>query len=646
MVLAWALVFTVTLIVVNLLPATLTVLSRGSVAVCAVLVAAAAALVPRGRPAAEPPVANPHDDPRRSWVLVALASVALAAWLIVVARANATQPIGHIDALTFHLPDVARWIQQGSIWHNEQFVPLFANGNYPQSGDMLVLASILPFEQDAFARLVMYPWLLLTIVAVYALAVELGAPRPTAWLAGLAFVAIRGVIYPTVEGLPEAVLFFSFATGALFVIRYLRRREIVDLVVAGVALGLAFGTKWYGTSCVAVLLVVFVAQRLLLERRIAPALRDATIAGAVVFATGGIWMIRNVVVTPSPIFPAPLRFFGVTLFDAPLDIQTKRFGFTVSDYLGQPHIWSKYLLPGWSEAWQLTVPLALAGASVAAIVLLRRRHPVPTAQGLVVCCVGAALMLAVYTVTPNTAYGPKGAPVLVAPNARYALPGVLLALGATTWLIGRAGRRARFAGELALAAAMLYGLLNASVYISKPRWALYSVVLLALLLAAVRGRVMLVRALVAGARRPSWVVAAVLIGTIVVLAGTRGLQNRQVARRYVAPPVVAWIQAHAPSGHVIGIAGTQNSAATSPIYPAFGPRLRNEVSYVGPFREGLLRAYGRRDEFVSAIRRGGYDTLVVYRALAPHRIAPERRWAQSAGYRTVLEDAELTLMRR
>ena len=52
------------------------------------------------------------------------------------------EPSRDIDSLTFHLPNIGRWIQSGSIWRIDQFVPLQANGNYPHNGDLVFLSVV------------------------------------------------------------------------------------------------------------------------------------------------------------------------------------------------------------------------------------------------------------------------------------------------------------------------------------------------------------------------------------------------------------------------------------------------------------------------------------------------------------------------
>ena len=126
--------------------------------------------------------------------LVGLTLIAVASLALLVDRA--ATPLTAIDSLTFHLPVVGSWIQDGSIWGVWQFTPDLANGNYPQNGDVAQLAVVLPFDNDAFVRLVSAPLFTATGVAAFALGRELGASPSSSALAAALVLAIPSVLEP------------------------------------------------------------------------------------------------------------------------------------------------------------------------------------------------------------------------------------------------------------------------------------------------------------------------------------------------------------------------------------------------------------------------------------------------------------------
>src|SRR4029079_15993038 len=130
---------------------------------------------------------------------------------------------------------LGRWIQSGSFWQVDQFVPDLAHGNYPQNGNVVQLAAVLPWRVEAFARWTGLPYMLLAGLAVYATALELRAPRASAALAAAAFASVPVVLRPAVEdGQVDAVMLAMFGVGVPFLLRHVRAGRRADLVIAGV----------------------------------------------------------------------------------------------------------------------------------------------------------------------------------------------------------------------------------------------------------------------------------------------------------------------------------------------------------------------------------------------------------------------------
>ena len=68
------------------------------------------------------------------------------ALLLASLRDNLTTAPLSVDLLNFHLPVVARWIETGSIWQIDVFLPDVSPGHYPQTGDVILLAAVLPWK--------------------------------------------------------------------------------------------------------------------------------------------------------------------------------------------------------------------------------------------------------------------------------------------------------------------------------------------------------------------------------------------------------------------------------------------------------------------------------------------------------------------
>jgi hypothetical protein len=642
---AFGLLATAAIIAVHLLPGLVGALSRWSALACSFALLGAVALIRPREPI--PPSSPPGPRSERgldTWILPALAVGALAVWALAVAWTASGQPSAEVDTLTFHLPGVARWMQTGDLWHVDQFAPLWAFGNYPQNGDVAFLAVVQPWGNDAFARLWSIPWAVLAGISVYAIALEARAPQPTAALLGAVFGSLPALLVVTVEGAKtDAIMLGCLGGGLLFLVRHFRTGRRSDLLLAGLGLGLAFGTKWYGVSGVPVILAVWAGLWLLARKPVGDLLRSMAAVAALIAGAGGFWLLRNLVDSGNPVFPTKVAPLGVTLFDAPRNFLQECGGFTIAHYLDRPSIWRTYVLPAYRDSFGapglLIVVAALLGAGFLVRGFRRRQagsEPEFTGPLLLIC---AAVLAAVYAVTPYSAFGPADRPILVGADARWLLPTFLCAAAVSAWAGGQLGRFRR--PFEALAAIVVIDGIRRAFHEPLATLAVAAGVLVPLVAVALLSiRLGRKRVLLAG-------------GTAVALSavGVGYARQREFNDgRYAGEdPAIAWFVTH-PAKRKVGLAGDWTTGGLSPVLPAFGPRLENVVHYVGRTVDGQLRRYGNRESFVGAVERGGYDVLLVGKAQfrvcrAPGSAATENAWARSAGFRKLAESDRLVLYR-
>jgi hypothetical protein len=572
-VLALGVVGTAALVFVHLLPGALGLFLPGVVALLALACAAAASrLEPGERVAGE----------RTAW-WEWLPAVLAGGCALALLRDLAGAPITSIDAQNFQVPIVARWIQGDSLWGLHQFIADYSNATYPQNGNLLVASVMLPFDSAFLARLVAAPFWALTALGVTAIAREVGAPRACAAVAGAAFAVVPVMAQAGLEGVQtDAPMLAMLAAGVLFLLRG-------ELPIAGVALGLALGTKWYALTTVFAVLVIYAVAR----RRERP-WRDLTLLVGLIAVAGGFWMLRNLVEASNPLFPQPLG-----PFPAPPDPLREAGGFTLAHYLFDWDVWRTYLWPAFRESFG-TPGLLLAGAGLLAAALRPR-------GAVLAILIGAVVLTALYFVTPYSAFGPEGRPVLAAASTRYGLPALMGFAVLAAWL----GRRAL----PLLVFSLLAGIREAfDISIGK--------MLLGFVLAGV---------LVALPRRVRPAVAVAGLLAVVLVSAHRA--NDQGYGQF--DPTLAWIEQHAPAGKRIGLAGVWTPGGVSPVLPAFGPRLGNRVEYVGEFREHMLRRHANAEDFWRGL--DGFDLLVVGAG------SQEEDWA---GWRIVARSRRLVLMSR
>jgi hypothetical protein len=639
--LAFMVLATAAMVLANVAPAAMGILARPTVLVAALALLAGAWFVPAAR--SEGP--DPQPAPARSGpISIAIAVAAVGAVLVYELgrlRVLANQPISDIDMLGFHLPGVARFIQTGTLWRVDQFEPGFATAQYPNNGDFLILSAILPWRALAFVRYVPLPFYAFTAIGTYALALELSAPRAAAATMAAAVTTVPALSLLALEGVPDAIALATLAAGLVFLLRHVRSKRRSELVLAGLALGLSLGTKWYGFTAVLVVAAVWVAARLISRPALHRLARDGGTLLGMSLLGGGFWLLRNVIESANPIYPKAVSLFGAQLFAGSRNDVVDQYGYTIADYLGKPHILRTYIYPGFKMRVGLTGAVLLVGLLVAAgaavIALRRRSRPQATPPLVLALAIGTLGMAALYAITPGSAYGTKNLPVEGFVNIRWLMPAIMIAaaLGARAVVaLGPAGVLLELAGLAGALDGIRLGGPVAGSTIAKVILVLAALIAAALLVrrwGRARGRAGPLRA------------AAIAVAVAACAAATvlARLEQRSFDRHPYASydPTFAWIDAHAPAHRRIGITGVASTEGLSPVLPAFGPRLGNQVAYVGDGVRHSVHLPSRESTFDAELRRGRYDLLLIGLQLTGDTDA----WARAAGYRLVAQSARLAL---
>jgi hypothetical protein len=648
-VLAFGALATAGLVLVHLVPGVLGILSRTSVLVTAVLVAGVATRVPFGPGARAEAGARPLAATWFSWGVAAIAAGGVAVAALAAAWSGTGTPSTEVDSLTFHLPNIARWIQSGTFWRIDDFAPLQPTGHYPQSGDVVVMSALLPWKSDAFVRAVGLPFFFLAGLSVYAIAREGGASRASGVLLGALFASVPAFAIETFEGAKtDPIMLASFGTGVLFLVRHLRTRLASDLVLAGLGLGLAMGTKWYGVTNVAAVLVAWAGVWVLTGRGPRALLRAAIPLAGFVAAAGGFWMLRNLVESGNPVFPVRVAPLGVELFDAPRDFMRECAGFAVVDYLDEPRTLKELFYPAYRDL--LGLPgLALGTGWLAAVAIgvrsrFGRSRPFAGRAVPLFLTVSVALQAIAYCLTPYTAFGPPGLPTQVDANVRWLAPALLLAAALTAVVASRPWRW-RAVVEIALLVAVADGIRrgfsNSAAEVAGAACVLLAGGGAAYLVTRRGMRRLLGAAAAAGVLALAWV-------------GYERQKTFHDERYTDLDAALAWIVRHAREDTKVGIAGAWSPReGISPVGPSFGPRYENDVGYIGRAPEGLMLEYETRPAFLRAVERDGYDVVVVGKSAYPDpsvceipgRGMSEAAWLRRGGYRRVAEDPRFVVFR-
>ena len=474
-------------------------------------------LLPRAEPSAA-------DELRDWWMGLSVAGRALTGAGIGAGLAWSAWYLRHPeigpDGLTYHLPEIASWVdggRPGSIHLTLHDIPV---GNYPVTNEV-ALAWLAGISRSLVPITL---WMMPAMVALTAAAAwqglrSLAVPPAGAALAVLALCGSPVILVQLAGPNTEVpAVAWTVCTAALCAAS-LRRPAL--LAPALLAAGLALGTK---TTTVLPVGIALAAAAWANRRALGPLARPLGIAAAATAAVGGAWYVRNLVDHGSPLWP---------FVDAPWgDAKPTVLGLVDGRLLAEPSETlsgrgSQYLevLGGWA--------LLLAGALIAPLAARRREVAAAAAATLVALLAWAA--------SPFTGFpsGPEWTPLAIG-STRYLAP--TAAIAALTLALATRGRGfAARAGLVLLALAALTNLARATD-IGVPAIP----TLRALAAGAVAGALgALVVSAVAGRLRTGRLAPlvpaalAVLIAIPAALAAD-GYLDRHVRTR-PTPPTIAWI---------------------------------------------------------------------------------------------------------
>ena len=561
---------------------------RGALVAAAAVAGLGTAVAAGRRPAASDPVgapAVPNARPERATVVaVGLAALVAGQWAL---RSLNAALVGIVDndSVYYHLPAAARFLQDGRVTGIHFTITDPLNAYFPANGELVHALLAVPFGRDLLSPYVNLLWLVLGLLAAWCIGLRFRA-APLC-LAPVAVVFATPVMVRFEAGTGQVGIALLAALLAAVALVVHADGDLAGIAVAGLAAGLAVGTKYTTLAPVAVLtlVVVLLAPR---ARRL-----PAAVAWLVpMAATGAFWYVRNLVVVGNPV--PGVGGLGPVRLPSPESITMERYGHAVADYAGDGWFWrSEVAGPldvafGW--AWPVLLGVALAGTVVALV----RGSRLARVLGLL-----AAVVFALYLVTPFTALGRVGEP-FVEPNLRFLPPFLCLALVA---LVVAVGHRRR-AHAWVLWACGLGGLVTAAASLrSAPalvRMAFpVAVVALGCLLALV-------------ARRPlpgRRLVAAAALGAVAVAVGGGWLvQDRAARHRYLeasGDDGGIWAWAQGLRDERIGVVGYMRN------YPLHGPDLSNTVRYLGMETEhGGFTDIPDCRRFMAAVAAGRYGYVV------------------------------------
>src|SRR5215218_614046 len=436
----------------------------GTLIVAALLVAGTTVLWPAGPAAAgdPPPPARQEGVPPTTsptgggyWsllVMVAVISATVFSYAVTTKHAL-DRGVFNFDSLWYHLPFAIDMVQTHSVVGMHHVDTVFSNWFYPQNSELLHGVGILLTGRDTLSLFLNLGWLGVAFLAAYCVGGPYGRGTVTVIAAAILLechtLVVRDPGAAKNDLMAAALLLASIAIlvetwshtkSAGRLSRYaepksgglsLNPRDRCDrwaLAAAGLATGLAAGTRVTGLAMAAALTVAVVVLAGLGRRWVAAGWWFlAALAG------GAFWYLRNLVVAGNPI--PEVHSLGPISLPHPERLQEGRPDFTIAHYATDTGVWREYFGPGLHEAFGTLWPLVVFGAVAAALLALLH------GRDRMVRWVGAVALLGAlaYLFTPLSAAGAEGEPVGFGINIRYVIPALLagiVLLPLDRWLDG------------------------------------------------------------------------------------------------------------------------------------------------------------------------------------------------------------------
>jgi hypothetical protein len=488
----------------------------------------------------------------------------------------------HADTLWYHAPYAARFVQDGRINELTDRADVI-QAYFPLNSQLFHALAILPFDRDVLAPLVNVGWAALALLAAWCV----GRRRGLGALSLLGAFTVLAL--PMLAGTHPGQASNDVACAALLLaaVAILLEGEltVMPTAVAGLAAGLALGTKVTVALPVAILTVGVVVLAFRRRRLMVGALW----CGALVLS-GGYWFARNWAVADNP-----LPWFDLDLGPLSFTASAEERGASIVDHLTDGAIWSDVYLPGLSQALGRLWPVVLVVAvAMVALAIAREGRPLLRLTGL---ALAAGIVAYLFT--------PSGGGLNFGFNVRYLAPVLLVAFALLPLTVEGLGARWRQGAVVVFA-----GLLVAGV--TSPHRERIAAWPGGYLVPGVVTGVVVLGALVLvhrpGFRRPSLaaLVAAGVLVVAVCLAGGWVVQRRYLDQRYedaglaLDPVYAPFREVHDDDVIVFG---------TVEVYPTFGLDLSNRVRQGG----GRVGRQGRDAtcEQFGAVRAGRYGFVVL-----------------------------------
>jgi hypothetical protein len=253
----------------------------------------------------------PHiRRPAISWPYVArLALIFAIAGSLYIALLGALSPEAWYDARWYHLAVPADYARHGGIYDLVQESHLLVSALTPYQE--LLYSGLVPWLGAIGAKLLHWADAVLATLALIYLGSKYFHSRTIGLFGGFVLISTPEIIWSSTTGSNDLPGAFLTVLVLLSLLRWIDTQERGWLVMAALLGGYLVGVKAFGAFTVGLLVITVVGLSVWRARfrAVMPAVTNAALIGAVVFAACVPWMLHTYRLTGDPVFPALYRVF-------------------------------------------------------------------------------------------------------------------------------------------------------------------------------------------------------------------------------------------------------------------------------------------------------------------------------------------------
>jgi hypothetical protein len=200
------------------------------------------------------------------------------------------------DSLAYHLAVPKLWLSAGQI----TYLPFIHHSNFPFTADSLYLGG-LAWGGESGAKAFQLAYYSFGVLTVFGFARGRYGER-AGWLAALAFALVPVVLWEIGSAYIDVAHGLYLGAGVLLYATDVSSHRGRVLVLVGLCLGFALGTKYTGLQELFAFGVAAVIAGMV-GRTLPEGMRSATLACSLALLIGAPWYIKNAVVVGNPVYP-------------------------------------------------------------------------------------------------------------------------------------------------------------------------------------------------------------------------------------------------------------------------------------------------------------------------------------------------------